>query len=176
MTLAETITASFLIIIKPGKGCCMKSKLLKQCLLILFQCVALSATPTKPTIPNVTFKITTYGAVGDGVTDNAGAIQAAIKAASGAGGGIVEFPSAAKPYESGPITLSGNINYQIDSGATLQCILYSKYPLSGSSYVNFISASNAQNLEISGKGAIDGQGPIGGALSMRTAPCPIVPI
>lgn len=158
MTLAETITASFLIIIKPGKGCCMKSKLLKQCLLILFQCVALSATPTKPTISNVTYKITTYGAVGDGVTDNAGAIQATIKAANGAGGGIVEFPLAAKPYECGPITLSGNINYQIDSGATLQCMLYSKYPLSGSAYANFISSTSAQNIEISGKGTIDGQG------------------
>jgi hypothetical protein len=127
-------------------------------LIIGLLCLASAGAPPLPAIPNATFTITAYGAVGDGVTDNTADIQATIDAAKKAGGGTVIFPAAAKPYECGPITFYGSINYQIDSGATLQCISYSRYPLSGSAYVNFISAKKADNIEISGKGTIDGQG------------------
>ena len=128
------------------------------CAIAVFSMAAAAAASPKPVLPNSVFSIAAYGAVGDGLTDNTAAIQAAIAAASLAGGGVVEFPSAAKPYECGPITLSGNIKYQIDSAATLQCIPYAAYPLTGTAYVNFISANNARNIEISGKGTIDGQG------------------
>lgn len=112
-----------------------------------------------PSIPSGTFLVTSYGAVADGSTNNATAIQAAITAATKAGGGTVEFPSAAKPYESGPLNLASNINFQIDSGAELQAIPYSSYPNAGkSSVTNFITAKNLSNFEITGSGTIDGNG------------------
>ncbi|HSV15757.1 MAG TPA: glycosyl hydrolase family 28-related protein, partial [Tepidisphaeraceae bacterium] len=83
----------------------------------------LSAIPL-PNIPNRTFNITNYGAVADGVTDNTAAIQSAINAAVAAGGGKVEVPAAAKPFESGPLTLKNYINLQVDAGATLQMLPY----------------------------------------------------
>src|SRR5206468_1547580 len=43
---------------------------------------SLLATIPLPTIPNRTFDVTTFGAVGDGVSNNTTAIQAAINAAS----------------------------------------------------------------------------------------------
>ncbi|HEY1686747.1 MAG TPA: glycosyl hydrolase family 28 protein [Tepidisphaeraceae bacterium] len=112
-----------------------------------------------PSIPGGTFLVTSYGAVADGATNNATAIQAAITAATKAGGGTVEFPAATKSYESGPLNLASNINFQIDAGAELQAIPYSSYPNAGkTSVTNFITAKNLSNFEITGSGTIDGNG------------------
>ena len=51
------------------------------------------------------FDVTAYGAVGDGTTDNAAAITAAITAASAAGGGVVTFPA-------GDFAYTGIIHFQ----------------------------------------------------------------
>src|ERR1019366_7093727 len=108
--------------------------------------VCVRADPTLPTIPSAVFKVTAYGAVGDGTTDNTAAIQNAIRAAQPAGGGTVELPAATAPYLCGPITVGSNINLQIDAGATLQLLTYGggtnapgTYPLSGTAYTNFLS-------------------------------------
>jgi hypothetical protein len=58
-------------------------------------------------------------------------------------------------YLSGPINLAGRINLEVDGGATLRMLPRGSYP---SSSTPFITASNLNNVEISGPGVIDGQG------------------
>ncbi|MGA2138334.1 MAG: glycosyl hydrolase family 28 protein [Verrucomicrobiia bacterium] len=117
------------------------------------------ADPVLPSIPATIFNVNSFGAVGDGTTDNTTAIQDAIDAASGAAGGIVEIP--AGTYLSGPLTLASKINLQIDAGATLKALpvnTFTNYPAQSQPYPNLIYASDMTDLEISGSGTIDGQG------------------
>ena len=58
-----------------------------------------------------------YGAAGDGVTLNTGAIQAAVDAASASGGGKVTF--APGTYLSGTIRLKNNVNLELPKGTVL---------------------------------------------------------
>ena len=115
------------------------------------------ATPTLPTIPPGVFNVTSYGAIGDGSTDNTAAISNALVAASSAGGGTVEIPAAAGAYLCGPLTLKNSINLQIDSGATLKMLPYGTWP-GGTSPPDFITGSSLHDIEISGSGTIDGSG------------------
>ena len=104
------------------------------------------------------------GFVGDGITDNTKAIQAAIDSVYNAGGGVVEFSNGR--FLTGPFVLRSNITLQIDSSATILATQNEKafyYPGSDTtkpptSLQNFIYASNAQNITITGGGTIDGQG------------------
>ncbi|MGD1017869.1 MAG: fibronectin type III domain-containing protein [Verrucomicrobiia bacterium] len=118
------------------------------------------ADPVLPTIPPGNFNVVDYGASGDGVSDNTTAIQDALDDAGGSGGGTVEIP--AGTYLCGPLTLANNINLQIDSGATLQELplaAFINYPPQDQTYGNLIYAKNVTDIEISGSGTIDGQGP-----------------
>jgi polygalacturonase len=112
--------------------------------------------PPLPVIPTNEFPITDYGAVGDGVTDNAAAIQNAINAASAAGGGTVVVPlgGSSNTYLCGPIALANNVNLQVNGGAMLQMLPRSSWP--GTS--TFINGVGLHDVEISGSGTIDGQG------------------
>ena len=61
-----------------------------------------------------------YGAVGDGVTDDLAAIQAAIDdAAQGLGGGVVTFPAGIYLVEE-IVVLKSNITLQLDSDAVIR--------------------------------------------------------
>ena len=122
------------------------------CLLCLLVPASIFAqTPPLPNIPAGNFNINSYGAVGDGVTDNTTAIQDAINDASTAGGGTVEIPTGT--FLSGPLTLLSDINLQLDSGAILRMLPQQAYPNTSP----LITVSSQNNLEITGSGIIDGQ-------------------
>src|SRR5882724_914160 len=110
----------------------------------------LFSVPPLPVIPAGTFNVTSFGAVGDGATDNTAAIQAAIAAAVASAnlGGTVEIP--AGNFLSGPITLASNINLQVDEGAELQALPMGTYPDVGNNPKHFITVKNATNVEVSG--------------------------
>ncbi|HEV2327298.1 MAG TPA: glycosyl hydrolase family 28 protein [Verrucomicrobiae bacterium] len=116
---------------------------------------SVAQSPALPIIPANSFNVTTYGAVGNGITTNTAAIQNTINAAFAAGGGTVEFPSGV--YLSGPLNFSNSINLQLDAGAILRMLPYGSYP-GGSSPADFImsASSGGHDLEVSGAGAIDG--------------------
>lgn len=113
--------------------------------------------PALPSIPTNVFKITDYGAVGDGKALNTEAIQKTIAAATKAGGGIVLVPEG--NFLTMPFSLASKINFHVDRGAT---ILLSddlkNYPQSKNRYVDGISANGADDVAITGEGTIDGQG------------------
>src|SRR2546423_335773 len=71
------------------------------------------AQETKP----VVFDVHSFGARGDGKTLDTPAINKAIDAAAGAGGGMVFFP--AGEYLSVSIHLKSNVALYIDPGATI---------------------------------------------------------
>jgi len=112
--------------------------------------------PTLPTIPDKTFNIKNYGAIGDNVTDNTKAIQDAINAAVNAGGGKVVVPSG--EYLCGPLKFASSLNLQIDSAATLRMLAIDKYPGGTIDGTAFISGAKLHDIAVSGKGMIDGQG------------------
>ena len=82
--------------------------------------------PALPAIPDKIFNVTNYGALGDGVATNTGAIQSAINAASAAGGGVVEIPEGI--FLCGPIQLASKINLHLAAGALLRMLPLEKYP------------------------------------------------
>jgi polygalacturonase len=112
--------------------------------------------PALPNIPMNIFNITNYGAVGNGIKDNTTNIQDAINAANVAGGGIVEIP--AGTFLSGPITLLSDINLRVDTNAVLKMLPLGTYPGGTTNARTFISCNDVHDLEISGRGTIDGQG------------------
>ena len=115
--------------------------------------------------PNRIVSITQYGAKSDGIFKNTEAINKAISETSAKGGGKVVIPRGI--WLSGPIEIKSNINLHLEDGALL---IFSKdfndYPLVETSFeglnttrtVSPISAKNAQNIAITGKGTIDGNG------------------
>src|SRR2546430_1002196 len=68
--------------------------------------------------PNVNFDVTKYSAKGDGKTDNTAAFKAAIADCNKAGGGHVIVPSGT--YVSGAIHLLSNVDFHLNSGATIK--------------------------------------------------------
>jgi len=109
------------------------------------------------------FVITDYGAVGDGKTNNAGALTEAIQAASRAGGGTVVVPPG--DFMSGPIDLASHITLYLEAGATLRASTrLEDYPLEPDAWSGeskrkgLITTRNARNVTITGRGTIEGSG------------------
>ncbi len=110
-----------------------------------------------------------YGAVGDGVTDNTLAIQTAIDACSAAGGGIVplERGDGRGVYLIQPIQLKSHVLLKIGAHVTLQgtndesaySASFIDYPYRRSApFEALISAYQAEDSGIIGTGTIDGAG------------------
>src|ERR1700693_2331845 len=122
------------------------------------------ADPPLPVISNQVFVVTNTafagGAYGNGSSNSAAAINAAITYAAAHGGGAGETPPVGTltNYMSGPITMASHVNLQIDSGAKLQMFPMSTWVSNYGSGTSFISASGLTDIEISGSGIIDGQG------------------
>lgn len=126
--------------------------------------------PAEMTFPSAkVITITETGAVADGTTLASDAIAKAIDQCATAGGGIVEFAKTetGATYLTGPIALKSNITLQIDEGVTVKFTTDRKlYPLVKTrwectdimNYSPLIYAYQCQNVRITGKGTIDGQG------------------
>ena len=118
-----------------------------------------------PVIPEREVKLTDFGAVGDGITLNTEAFAKAIDALSSQGGGKLVVPQGV--WHTGPIVLKSNIELNLKAGAV---ILFAAdetlYPIIETSFEGLdtrrlqspLSAKGAENIAITGKGVIDGNG------------------
>jgi polygalacturonase len=102
-----------------------------------------------------------FGAKADGTTKDTAAIQKAIDTCAAKGGGTVRLD--AGNYLSAPIVLKSNITLQLDKGATLLGSPdHADYPAKVEfrlpALQSLVSATNAENVSITGEGTIDGQG------------------
>ncbi|AFC32451.1 glycoside hydrolase family 28 [Paenibacillus mucilaginosus 3016] len=119
----------------------------------------------QPSIPDRSFSVTDYGAVGDGVTDNTEAFHKAIAACSQAGGGRVVIPAGV--WLTGPLSLASRLDLHAQAGAL---VLFSRrfedYPMIFSQYegqpsIRCQSPLDGEGLEhvaITGAGVFDGGG------------------
>ena len=109
------------------------------------------------------YDVRQYGAKGDGHTKDTAAIQKAIQTCAKAGGGTVLVPPGR--YFIGTIHLRSNVRLDIEAGATLLGSTEPEdYPLvaspwkDGQEIASLIRAEKAENIAITGRGTIDGQG------------------
>jgi hypothetical protein len=129
---------------------------------ILALCCLDGQSQAQPSLYNVR----DHGARGDGASLDTAAIQAAVDACHGAGGGTVWTPPGR--YLTGTIRLLDNVTLHLEPGAVLlgSTNLDDYPPIPGEyrSYTDnytdksLIRADGAQNIAITGKGIIDGQG------------------
>ena len=109
------------------------------------------------------YNVTSFGAKGDGKTDDAVAIQKAIDKCSKDGGGMVLFPRN-HVFISGPVELKSNVEIHLESTATWKANPdESIYKLSAfgenrGEGMLWLYANDADNISITGKGTIHGNG------------------
>lgn len=112
-----------------------------------------------------TTSITKFGAVPDGYMLNTKSINDAITAVNKRGGGVVLVPAGL--WLTGPVVIKSNVNLHLAQGATLLFTAdKSQYPLVAANWEGLpqmrnqspVSATDAVNIAITGKGIIDGNG------------------
>jgi hypothetical protein len=119
-----------------------------------------------PTFPGRAFPITRYGAVGDGETDCTEAFDQAIAECNAAGGGRVLVPEGA--YLTGAIHLRSNVNLHLVPDATIKFstdpadylpVVFTRWEGTECyNYSPFIYAFEQENVAVTGRGVLDGQG------------------
>jgi polygalacturonase len=119
-----------------------------------------------PTFPNRDYDITTFGAIGDGVTDCSTAIASAIAKCNKEGGGRVVVPKGV--WLSGAIHLRSNVNLYVAKDATIKFstdpnkylpVVFTRWE--GTECMNYsalVYAFEQKNIAVTGEGVLDGQG------------------
>lgn len=128
--------------------------------------------------PCVWTSIADYGAIPDGKTNNAKAVQTAIEAVAHRGGGMVYVPPGR--FLTGSIVLRSHITLYVDAGAVLlgsrELTDYQFQPgppvQADANGRHLIFARDCEDVEIAGLGTIDGQGDAFWARTGRTEPAP----
>ena len=107
--------------------------------------------------------VTRFGARGNGVNDDATAIQQAIDECSAQGGGTVLLPGK-RVYMAGPLQLKSNVDLHLEATAVLKAnpdeAIYtmSAFGENRGEGMLWLWAQDAENITISGRGTIHGNG------------------
>jgi polygalacturonase len=138
--------------------------------------------PALPTIPDRTFTLTDFGAVGDGKTLNTDAFKKAIAAVDQAGGGRLVVPRGT--FRTLPFALCSNLDLHLDDGAVIQApdtfealglpdpaTLKSQDEVAAQvkTPAPLITGRNLHDVALTGSGTIDGSGQHWWAWSERAA-------
>ena len=128
-------------------------------------CVALAVSMIAPSASSIAvinndepgvYKITDYGARGDGHTLNTIAIQKAVAECNAHGGGIVRIPPG--EFVTGTVRLLSNVHLELEAGAVLVgSTELANYWIDGVKE-GIVFADDAENISISGDGTINGKG------------------
>lgn len=122
-------------------------------------------TPDFVTIPPKVFKAEDYGVTPDGKTINTKPLQTAIDAAHEAGGGVVKLPQGVTV--SGALFLKSNVELRLGEGVVLQAVQdNAHFPEKWTRIAGIemdwpaalINVYEQENVRITGKGVIDGNG------------------
>lgn len=143
---------------------------------------AAAVKPALPNIPNRTFTLTDFGAIGDGHTLNTAAFEKAIVAVKAAGGGRLVVPKGV--FVTRPFALCSALDLHLDAGAVIKApatfqemglpdpaTFTSEAALRAQFKVPppLIHGSNLHDVAITGPGVIDGSGQHWWAWSERAA-------
>lgn len=138
--------------------------------------------PALPVIPDRTFSLSDFGAVGDGKTVNTEAFAKAIAAVEKAGGGTLVVPNGV--FLTGPFALCSNLELHLAEGAVIKAPetfaaigLPEPSTFASQAEVNakvkapppLVSGMELHDVAITGKGTIDGSGAHWWAWSERAA-------
>lgn len=138
--------------------------------------------PALPRIPERTFTLTDFGAVGDGKTMNTAAFAKAIAAVDKAGGGRLVVPAGV--FVTAPFKLCSNLDFHLEAGAVIQApdnfaALGIPDPSQFKSQAEanavykvpdpLVTGTRLHDLAITGPGRIDGSGAHWWAWSERAA-------
>jgi polygalacturonase len=133
---------------------------------LIFALVLSTAIADAAPAPAPVVAVTAFGARGDGTTLNTVAIQRAIDACAGAGGGSVFFP--AGRFLTGTIQLKDNVTLRLDEAAVILGSTHAADYRNVDPFIDgvggklgwaLIVADGAAHVGIEGAGTIDGQGP-----------------
>ncbi len=102
------------------------------------------------------FDISSFGANGDGITINTSNIQSAIDAAAASGGGKVIIPKG--EFLTGSVILKTGVELHLKENAVLLASTYPSHYKKINRGPALILADGQENISITGKGTIDGQG------------------